>query len=1031
MIEVAKIILGGVGGLVIGNAILWYGFDLDVLGVMRSKPLTQPRQGKVAQVSEVRERQEYERSDGMKTEVSTDAAPKQEQTLVEQEVNDISPTAPLPEVSDSHDDLPLQSPKIQPETAPHAPRKISSRSELLGRLAGQWKVTYTNQTAQTRIIGGNGHTPRFQNGDVLIDFEKVVERWNLLDDKVFVEHFNPKSTYPDGFADVMGMGRRVEEISLNGEEPLIDASVDLLSLVQLPQNGMRGEWLKEGKAVLSPKSAPEQANAFHRARPLLEVPYDLPSSFKLKMIIVRRSGSDAILFKVPVAGRDIEIAFDVLGRCSGVNGIEASGVDYQHRAHVRNSLLFEIAKPRTVELIGKGNSIEIYLDGLWFFSWYDERIANSSATSANDEKQRLILGGFQDNVVEYQSVELLPFNTNASTPSKAAETTAAKVDKLDVPSTEKLAAAEETVRSVFEEDYSSAKKTEEKSALAEKLLAVGADTHDDLANRYVTLRSARNVAVASGNVDLAFRALAVLSRSFETDVMADRVRLCVDLANEKLTAEESGKLMSKIVIFRESAFRNNRFTDAVLLNQSAEKVGGTNEKEWRESNERWAALLKFSAAAYQSVEKSLESLRKDSNDATANAAVGRYYCLLKGDWQTGLPFLAKGNETTLTEIAKVEVGSANFTPSQTLSLAERWWAIDIEMSDIEKSNVLTRAGHLYGWALSNATGLSKVKAEKRVEELSERGVIVNVSELGNPHGDQSHVVIDETLLPTVITNRIGMKLVLIPAGDFIMGSADTDPDAGRLEQPQHLARIQRPFFMGVHEVTVGEFRQFVEDTQFKTDAETDGIGGWGFNLSKKDAERPSNKYSWRNPGFAQDDNHPVVNVSWNDATRFCEWLSSQHPGSPIYRLPSEREWEYACRAGTATRYSWGDSGESGKNLANLADASLRGKLSESPEYVKGVTCVDWNDGHPFTAPIGSYPANMFGLHDMSGNVAEYCRDVFARYNPKGGLNPNKNRVFRGGSFLRSLGLARSSARGGFAPTDRWLHIGFRVVREVE
>jgi formylglycine-generating enzyme required for sulfatase activity len=123
------------------------------------------------------------------------------------------------------------------------------------------------------------------------------------------------------------------------------------------------------------------------------------------------------------------------------------------------------------------------------------------------------------------------------------------------------------------------------------------------------------------------------------------------------------------------------------------------------------------------------------------------------------------------------------------------------------------------------------------------------------------------------------------------------------EGPRHRVRIVNPFFLGKYEVMVGQFRLFVEATGYETDAETDGKGGRGFiDRSGRSMRKP--EFNWRNPSHEQTDELPVVNVSWNDATRFCQWLSTTTGES--CRLPTEAEWEYATRAGTTTRYSFAD-----------------------------------------------------------------------------------------------------------------------------
>src|SRR5688572_7814663 len=168
-----------------------------------------------------------------------------------------------------------------------------------------------------------------------------------------------------------------------------------------------------------------------------------------------------------------------------------------------------------------------------------------------------------------------------------------------------------------------------------------------------------------------------------------------------------------------------------------------------------------------------------------------------------------------------------------------------------------------------------------------------------------------------ILNSLGMQLVAVAPGHFVMGASDADDLARADEKPAHSVRVTRGFYMAAHEVTVGQFRAFVEATQFRTAAESDGAGGSGFDAAHRGFEYESTKYSWRVTGYSQDDTHPVVNVSWHDAQAFCRWLSEKE-GRP-YRLPTEAEWEFACRAGSSDRFGIDDAISGLQPLANLCD----------------------------------------------------------------------------------------------------------------
>ena len=231
------------------------------------------------------------------------------------------------------------------------------------------------------------------------------------------------------------------------------------------------------------------------------------------------------------------------------------------------------------------------------------------------------------------------------------------------------------------------------------------------------------------------------------------------------------------------------------------------------------------------------------------------------------------------------------------------------------------------------------------------------------------------------TTTMQMELALILNGEFMMGSPAGEANR-RNHELLHRVVIAGPFLLGAHEVTVGQFASFVRETGYETEAERDGKGGTGWDETKGTFEGPDPKYTWRNPGFDQTEDHPVVNVSWNDAVAFCDWLTEKE--GHRYRLPTEAEREYACRAGTTTAYQHGDDPEGLRSMGNVGKAI---------------------DG-PFTAPVGQSRANALGLFDMHGNVREWCSDWYGEgyYVESPELDPQgpaegSHRVLRGGSWF--------------------------------
>jgi formylglycine-generating enzyme required for sulfatase activity len=260
-----------------------------------------------------------------------------------------------------------------------------------------------------------------------------------------------------------------------------------------------------------------------------------------------------------------------------------------------------------------------------------------------------------------------------------------------------------------------------------------------------------------------------------------------------------------------------------------------------------------------------------------------------------------------------------------------------------------------------------------------------------------------------------------------MGSEDWRiyGEGGRCEQPQHRVRITVAYYLSTHEVTRGAFQRFVTATGYRTEAERDGLGCNGLDASRGAiVRRPA--CVWHHPGFEQTAAHPVVCVSWNDARAYCQWLADQTGRS--MRLPTEAEWEYACRSGSDSRYSTGESPQSLWGNANLADIALQ-RVFRGADWAAA-----WDDGYPFTAPVGLFRPNAFGLYDMHGNVGEWCSDWFdGEYysqspieDPGGPVHARDFHVVRGGSWYNHGLACRAANRHDGVPTARSQTNGFRV-----
>ena len=252
-------------------------------------------------------------------------------------------------------------------------------------------------------------------------------------------------------------------------------------------------------------------------------------------------------------------------------------------------------------------------------------------------------------------------------------------------------------------------------------------------------------------------------------------------------------------------------------------------------------------------------------------------------------------------------------------------------------------------------------------------------------------------VPVAFENDLGMRFVLIPAGTFLMGSPE-DEEGRDDDETQHDVTITKPFYMQTTEVTNEQFRRW------RSMHDSGEHGGHSLNAAQQ----------------------PVVMVAWDDAHAFAAWLS-ERDAFRRYRLPTEAMWERACRAGSITRYVWGNDDAVGWRHANGMD--------EETTKVLGEPIFPWegDDGHRVAAPVGRYPPNPWGVHDMHGNVWEWCADEYGPYpgvlvvDPTGPSGDGEQRVQRGGSWFSAPKWARSAARDWYMPDKGHDCYGFRLV----
>ncbi len=564
------------------------------------------------------------------------------------------------------------------------------------------------------------------------------------------------------------------------------------------------------------------------------------------------------------------------------------------------------------------------------------------------------------------------------------------------PAQTALSKADDLIMKLYRAEYQAAKTDAAAArALAAVLLKEAKATTDDSDLQFAAFVQASELAVQGGNVTLALSAVGELAKRFAVDSAAMK-RAVLTSAPDKITTPAAAlELVHAVLAHLNDMMADDSYEGLAAVVAAAEKVVPL----VADGRLQLAAQIKKEAETVQAAQKEftrmkpfLDKLEENKDDAEANLEMGKYLAFGKGNFARGLPFLAKGNDATLkalasNDLALAKVAGTSKDPKdlaelkivkKQIELADAWAKLAEEGKDPRpKSGMLRRAYHWYMEALPQLDGLTRVRIQHQVHELAKQ-------------------------FGQGITTSLGMKLTLIPAGAFLMGSPQAEPGRGFDEGPQHEVRISRPFYMGIHEVTVGNYRAFVEASGYRTDP-----------------ERSGNNQTWKNPGWNADDDHPVVCVSWNDAVAFCKWLSAKE--GKKYRLPTEAEWEYACRAGTKTATYFGDSLSS--TQANF-DGNQPYNANPGPYLRRGTK-------------VGSYASNAFGLHDMHGSAWEWCQDFYQanyykdspRDDPQGPASGTSHPI-RGGGWFRSGQDCRAAKREAYPPTSIWNNTGFRVVCDI-
>ncbi len=555
-----------------------------------------------------------------------------------------------------------------------------------------------------------------------------------------------------------------------------------------------------------------------------------------------------------------------------------------------------------------------------------------------------------------------PTHEPSTSEPSAPEQLAASPKKFSVPS----AAAQEPASEQLEQMYnlSKIKSPSEKLELAKELFKLGGQSNVEPVEKFVLLRNAMELAIGGRDAKFMLEVVDAIGVEFETDVLKVKGQMLRTFAGKADISAEQESLLEATREYVGQAMAHERYDYALAAAKLTYEAckgssSGTVRKEAVELRDRAERL-----------HKAMVALRANPDDPEANLIMGRLHCFSRNDWQKGLPYLMKGSDAELAALARLERAAPTESAAQ-IKLADGWWDLAERTSGTEKEVLLRRAGFWYEKA-GDLSGLTRLRIDRRLEEIAkiEKPVPAKPKRPKKPTTSKQpkELAID-------LPGGVKIDFVLIPAGEFMMGSSDAQrqlaiEQAGAdqwaverilTEGPQHKVKITKPFYLGKYEVTQKQWQAVMGN----------------------------------NPASFKDPMNPVETVRWEDVQGFVAKLNATfEKKGMMFGLPTEAQWEYACRAGTTTAYSFGD------HAALLAQHG-------------------WSKGNSggTSHPVGQGKPNAWGLYDMHGNVWEWCSDwygtdYYAKSPPADPTGPpaGSTRMIRGGSWSHPPKRSRSAFR---------------------
>ncbi len=639
--------------------------------------------------------------------------------------------------------------------------------------------------------------------------------------------------------------------------------------------------------------------------------------------------------------------------------------------------------------------------------------------------------------------------------------------KLDPPSPEEQKRLMREIDEVYKPGE--AKDLVAKAALARKLLESGRKAKANRAEQFVLLRRAGEIACEAGEADLMLEAVdAIAAAGFNIQPIAVKSRLWKRLFEQSSPdgAHQTSSVSASCVRFLEGAAANGAVDEASEVLDAARNAVAEAKKRvlgalraarlamarsrnpadkaaWEkktaeaqaEQEEVDTALGVLADSAkdlqqarhdHEALQTAQQRLKTAPDDPDACLTVGRWSCFYQGDWDGGLKLLAKGSDDALKSLAAEELASKPTKAEARLARADAWWDVAESAKGVPRSALRRRAAHWYREAMPDLkSDLEKSRVQERLAQVDEEPEAEGGATRARPplavapFSEKAAKIYQARwarflCLPMVQTNVIGMKLVLIPPGEFLMGSSKEliEQEAkgqqdnswyvqitGR-EAPQHRVRITRPFYLGMYLVTQEECWRVM------------GANPSAFTATGNEKGKVAGQDTRR---------FPVDSVPWADAMLFCQKLSEmpeEKAAGRTYRLPSEAQWEHACRAGCEGRFGFSP------RLQSISREADEKALSE----------YGWFKDNSFDMPhvVGGKRPSAWGLYDMHGNLWEWCEDwcdggYYAKSPTDDPTGPREagTRIIRGGSYHEPAAYCRSAFRHDEGMNGNWA-TGFRV-----